>query len=77
MGEIGAEPIPIDLLTRNDGVDVEAAWSARGSSRFGADRVRVLSRRHLIVNEQAARCTPDLADVARLRNTPSRVMRMS
>lgn len=64
--QIGVAPIRIDVLTAIDGVTFEEAWPSRVASRFGGQRVFVLSRDHLIRNKRASGRLQDLADVERL-----------
>jgi Nucleotidyl transferase of unknown function (DUF2204) len=65
--QIDVEPIRIDVLTAIDGVQFEAAWADRISSKFADQPVAVLSREHLIQTKLAAARTQDLADVEALK----------
>jgi len=64
--QIGVAPVRIDVLTSIDGVDFDAAWSERVTTRVGGVPATVLSRRHLIQNKRASGRLQDLADVERL-----------
>lgn len=70
--QIGVEPIRIDVITRIDGVDFDAAWPDRMDARFGDQTVPVLSRHHLIQNKKAAGRDQDLLDVKWLERTRPR-----
>lgn len=67
--QIGVEPIRIDVITRIDGVEFDAAWSDRVEARFDDQVVFVLSRHHLIQNKKSAGREQDLLDVKWLEKT--------
>jgi hypothetical protein len=61
--QIGVAPLRIDVLTGIDGVEFEAAWADRMTSKFADQAVPVLSVVHLIKNKRAAGRAQDLADL--------------
>ena len=67
--QIGVAPIRIDIITKIDGVDFAAAWSARLSVPFADQVVNVLSRDDLIRNKRAAGRQQDMLDVNWLEET--------
>lgn len=64
--QIGLPPRRIDLLTEISGVDFEAAWSSRVSSRAGDLDVPFLGRDQLVANKRAMGRLKDLADLEAL-----------
>jgi hypothetical protein len=62
--QIGVPPNRIDVVTTVDGVEFSDAWSARAQSSYGAQRINVISRQHLIENKRAMGRPQDLVDVA-------------
>jgi hypothetical protein len=66
--QIGVAPIRIDVLTMIDGVSFDEAWPERVSTSFGDLPVFVISRKHLLLNKQAAGREQDLADLKRLES---------
>ena len=61
--QIGVAPVRIDIITAIDGVEFDAAWSERVTTKFEGEPTQVLSREHLIQNKRASGRTQDLADV--------------
>ena len=61
--QIGVAPLRIDVLTGIDGVEFEAAWADRMTSKFADQAVPVLSVVQLIKNKRAAGRAQDLADL--------------
>ncbi len=66
--QMGVPPVRIDVITRIDGVEFEAAWPDHLDAKLGDLVVPVLSRSHLIANKKAAGRLQDLADVERLEH---------
>lgn len=64
--QIGLAPRRIDLLTDITGVDFEAAWPNRLSSRVGGLDVPFLGRADLVANKRATGRHRDLADLEAL-----------
>jgi hypothetical protein len=71
--QIGVAPNRIDILAALEGVDFEAAWASREESRYGEQRIWILSRADLIANKRAVGRPSDLEDVRELeRRAPPR-----
>ena len=68
--QIGIAPNRIDILTSIDGVTFGEAWAARRVVHIEGVEVSVLARQHLIRNKKATGRPQDLADVARLEESP-------
>lgn len=68
--QIGLPPNRIDLLTGIDGVSFDDAWPERVTCVVDGVSLSMISRRHLLVNKRATGRPQDLADVARLEQTP-------
>ncbi len=64
--QIGVAPSRIDILTSIDGVEFADAWKDRVEVEVEGINVKVLSRKHLMINKKAVGRPQDLADVARL-----------
>jgi predicted nucleotidyltransferase len=64
--QIGAGPRRIDIITRIDGVEFEAAYARRLTVSLEGVDLPVISRDDLIANKRATGRTQDLADVERL-----------
>ncbi|RKY20819.1 MAG: hypothetical protein DRQ55_06375 [Planctomycetota bacterium] len=64
--QLGVAPVRIDVLTSISGVTFDEAWAARRAVLVDGQTVPVLSREHLIINEQATGRPQDLIDVGRL-----------
>ena len=65
--QIGVPPIRIDILTSITGVEFADAWVERERRPFQGREVWFISRKHLLVNKQAAGRPRDLIDVEELR----------
>ncbi|HET6921504.1 MAG TPA: hypothetical protein VFI16_00020 [Anaeromyxobacteraceae bacterium] len=50
-------------MTAIDGVSFAEAWPDRLVTDYGGERVAVIGRRHLVVNERASGPPQDLVDV--------------
>jgi hypothetical protein len=70
--EIGVPPLRIDIITAIDGVDFDAAWPNRVTTKFAGEPGHVLSIPDLITNKRAAGRLQDLADVEQLERLLSR-----
>jgi hypothetical protein len=68
--QMGVEPNRIDILTRIEGVEFEAAWAGRQSSAYGDVPISVLGLTELIANKRTLGRPQDLLDVARLEKQP-------
>ncbi len=70
--QIGIEPVRVDILMGQPGLDFEDAWAEAGRTTFGGIPIRVLGRRHLIESKRRAGRPQDLLDVERLENASKR-----
>jgi hypothetical protein len=68
--QIGVAPNRIDVLTAIDGVQFEEAWPDRFESSYGAERVPVIGRAHLVRNKRATGRAQDRLDADLLDRNP-------
>jgi hypothetical protein len=64
--QLGYPPLRIDILTAIDGVEFDGAWSRKVESRFGSQKIQVLSKDDLIANKRASGRKQDLLDLQHL-----------
>ena len=64
--QIGIEPNRIDLLTRVEGLDFDAAWPRAAETSYGGVPIRVLGLDDLITAKRATARPQDLLDAERL-----------
>jgi hypothetical protein len=60
--QIGRPPRRIDLLNEIDGVTFEEAWKEHELVEYEDMRVRLISRRHLVINKEATGRPKDWGD---------------
>ena len=69
--QLGYPPYRIDLLTRIDGVEFEAAWGRHIELVLGGVKVPFIGRDDLIANKRAVGRPQDVVDVKRLTEFPT------
>lgn len=69
--QLGRAPNRIDLLTGISGVTWEQAWESRSTVNLDGLEIPLIGKEELIANKEATGRPQDIADVARLRNSPS------
>jgi predicted nucleotidyltransferase len=65
--QIGIKPLRIDVLTRIEGVEFEAAWKNRTFGAIDGRKIPIIGIRELIANKEAVGRDRDREDARRLR----------
>lgn len=68
--QIGLPPRRIDILTMISGVTFDEAWASRSTGEVQGRTIAFIGRAALLKNKLAAGRLKDIADAARLRQTP-------
>lgn len=63
----GEPPMRVDVLSAIRGVEFEAAWERRRTSRFGPNTASYIGLDDLIANKEAVARSQDLADAEKLK----------
>lgn len=63
----GEPPLRVDVLGAIKGVDFDAAWPRRQTSRFGPHEASYIGLQDLIANKESVARPQDLADAQKLR----------
>lgn len=65
--QMGIEPVRVDILTSLVGLEFDACWERRTTTKWGKTAVNVLSARDLVENKRRVARPQDLLDVERLK----------